>query len=96
MATNKYEARWRNAVAIANRINELLNQGYIVLDANRDPVSPFVITETEIKTGSDNIFALYFEKDIDRDDGMHTSIKKYNAQFKNWVAIHPKDFQLIF
>ena len=93
---SKYESRWQNAVAIANRINELLAQGYIVLDGDRLPSKKFVVTDSEIKCGSDHIFTVYFEKDIDLDMGMNTSIKDYNAQFKSWVTIHPKHFQLIF
>jgi hypothetical protein len=45
-------ARWSNAVAIANRINALLDEGYLVFDEHQQPVRRFTITDTMIQSGS--------------------------------------------
>jgi hypothetical protein len=45
-------ARWNNAVAISNRINALLDEGYLVFDKHQQPAQRFTITDTMIQSGS--------------------------------------------
>jgi len=88
-----FEARWRCAVAIAQRINELIDQGCIVLDENRRPVTRFLITESEIMD-TDSI--VHFDRNPEYEGGIHLAVAEYRKHFKAWVVICPKDFQPIF
>lgn len=93
---DKFESRWKKAVEIANTINWYLVKGFIVFDKDRRVVGKFVISDSEImETIGDNSFMVYFSKDPDLDIGMHTNIEDYQNQFKNWIAVHPSNFQSI-
>lgn len=97
MSKNRiFEARWRCAVAIAQRINDLIDQGCIVLDEKQNPVKRFTVSDSEIAIVDGNSSLIYFDRNPEYDNGMHTPVAEYRAQFKSWVAIHPKDFQSIF
>jgi len=94
---NVYERRWNNAVRIANKINHLLEQGYIVYDSEGDRVRhSFQVSEEEILLPlSDNFKILYFLRDTELDNGAHTKISDYNDMFKNWMFVHPSNINLI-
>jgi hypothetical protein len=80
--------RWNNAVAIATRINALLDEGYLVFDEHRQPVQRFTITDTMIQSGS----TVYAGIEEGWDNVLYVSMAEYSATFANWVAAHPRDF----
>jgi hypothetical protein len=85
--------RWNNAVAIANRINALLDEGYLVFDEHQQPVTRFTITDTRIETideAGDSI--VYAGKEEGWDNVLYVPMSGYSATFANWVAVHPRDF----
>jgi hypothetical protein len=89
-------ARWSNAVAIANRINALLDEGYLVFDEHQQPVTRFTITDTRIETiddAGDSI--VYAGTEEGWDNVLYEPMAEYSATFANWVAVHPRDFVLI-
>lgn len=98
---NIYDARWQNALKIANKINLYLEQGYLVFnDDNEIITGRFRITEDEItllpeKDKNSCVYG-YFLKDKEWDEGMHTTIKEYNEPFKKWRFVHPKDIKRLF
>lgn len=93
-----YQTRWDNAVTIASRINELMRQGYAVLDESGTRVSyPFVIDEKGIQLPvGENTSIAYFEKDLNLDGGYYTPIAEFNQMFADWTAVHPKDMKKVF
>jgi hypothetical protein len=95
-----FEARWQNALRIARRVNQYIDDGYLVFDeTNTKLESKFVITDDSIslvhKMENCTITQEYFEKNKERDHGMWTEISKYNEQFKDWVVIAPEHFKLL-
>jgi hypothetical protein len=81
-------ARWNNVVAIANRINALLDEGYLVFDEHQQPVRRFTITDTMIQSGS----IVYAGKEPGWDNVLYVPMAEYSATFADWVAVHPRDF----
>jgi hypothetical protein len=81
-------ARWNNAVAIATRINALLDEGYLVFDEHQQPVQRFTITDTMIQSGS----IVYAGKEPGWDNVLYVPMAEYSATFADWVAVHPRDF----
>jgi hypothetical protein len=80
--------RWNNAVAIANRINALLDEGSLVFDEHQQPVQRFTITDTMIQSGS----IVYAGKKEGWDNVLYAPMSEYSASFAGWVAVHPRDF----
>jgi hypothetical protein len=86
--TPRQTARWNNAVAISNRINALLDEGYLVFDKHQQPVQRFTITDTMIQSGS----IVYAGKEPGWDNVLYVPMAEYSATFADWVAVHPRDF----
>lgn len=86
--TPRQAARWNNAVAIANHINALLDEGCLVFDEHRQPVQRFTITDTMIQSGG----TVYAGKEEGWDNVLYVPIAEYSATFAEWVAVHPRDF----
>ena len=90
-----YEARWRNAKRIAERIIEMQEKGWLVFDENN-----FIIGKVEIIKDcfsieciietKDSIVDYWFENDIGADEGLYTTISDFNKRFKDWKCIDPK------
>jgi len=95
---NMYEARWNNAVSIAEKVNDYLEKGFMVFDDSGQAVKmKFEITEESIHLPvSDQCKFIYFLNDREMDNGMYTKIADYNAQFKDWKIVHPKDISDLF
>jgi hypothetical protein len=93
---NQYEARWNNAVRIANKINELIKEGNIIFNDDSEPCNGFIIRKDGIfQKVSANSSYIFFLKDKEFDNGYHTTIKEYNEQFKDWYYVNPKDYKSI-
>ena len=93
---NIYESRWNNAKRIAEKINKFIDEGYVVLDDEGSRViDKFIITENEISRKIDNYELSYFIADRDCDEGLYTTIEKYNARFFDWIVIDPKHINKI-
>jgi len=88
---NIYEARWNNAVRIAETFNNLIDDGYIITDGDGVISGKFEITEDEIalKT-SPTTCIVYFINDPGMDNGMHDTIEEYTKYFNDWIAIPKK------
>jgi hypothetical protein len=89
-------ARWNNVVAIANRINALLDEGYLVFDEHQQPVRRFTITDTRVETvdeAGDSI--VYASTEEGWDNVLYIPMAEYSASFAGWVAVHPRDFVLV-
>lgn len=88
---NKYEARWRNALKIANTIKKLLKEGYMIFTDEDEQVESVLIREDNILL---NLYEGYmvsiFSKETEFECGMEETIKEFNSKFKNWEVIHPK------
>lgn len=97
---NIYEARWQNALRIANKINSFIDEGYLVFnDDNEIITGRFRITDKEIVLAPDKdsrcVYG-YFMNNKDWDEGIYTPIKEYNEPFKKWKFVHPKDIKRLF
>jgi hypothetical protein len=87
-----YEARWKNALKIADRINNMIFNGYKVFNKDGDVQEAFIIEDNKIKQYDSftGVMLGWFENDPDLDNGSNTPIKEYSAYFKDWTAVHPK------
>lgn len=93
---NIYEARWRNALKIALRINDLIARGYVVRDEEDTLVLVMNITEVDQtiyrvidENPNRRIRELFFQGDKEYDHGAHTTITEFNARFHQWKVYHP-------
>ena len=95
---NIYEARWNNAVKIAEKINSFLDRGFLIFNGDDEIINKkFAISNDEIYLPLIcNCNLGYFLKNTDYDEGMFTTIKEYNKQFKDWKFIHPNDIKRLF
>jgi hypothetical protein len=95
---DKFKARWNNAIRIAETINKLFDEGYLIYTDDGDEMThKFVVTDEHIylpfgdcRGSKETSRIVYFENTKDMDDGMHTSIKEYNALFESWKMIRPE------
>lgn len=88
-----YEKRWNLAVKIVTIINDLIDQGYFILDSEHCPVfRKFEIREDQIvQVISDNTVIVFFEnKKSHRDFGILDSVKEIKEIFSEWVFIEPR------
>jgi hypothetical protein len=96
---NKFDKRWANAVKIANAINEYIDKGCLIFDADGEAVTGrFLIVETGYDPGiyqqvNDNCSIMWFLKDIELDNGYYTPLKEYSDQFKGWKFVAPEHIQ---
>jgi hypothetical protein len=86
---NIYEARWRNIVKQAQKVNNMLAKGYIGIEFDPDGKFPpeivnvpFTITDTEVvQKVSEQESWFWFGNDLEFDHGMYDTIKEVNEQF---------------
>lgn len=92
---NIYLARWNNAKRIAEKINSLIDAGYLILDENKEPITcRFVIEEDEVYLPLGiNCNWIFFRNEPGMDDGLYTTIYEYNKHFSGWTYISPKDIK---
>lgn len=95
-----YEARWRNAFRIGERIKSLLETKHLVFDADGNEIREVIFQGFNDKPGlsfrhevDGNITLVYFTHDPDQDCGSHTAVKEFTAKFQTWRVIHPSDFR---
>lgn len=92
---NKYDYRRQNAKRVCAKITEHLDAGKLVFDDEGTLILQGQPTWDEdgfsIKCGNSRM--CYFVDDIDLDNGMHTSIKEFNEQFRSWKIINPKHIE---
>jgi hypothetical protein len=102
---NIYDARWNNAVKIAEKINGYLAQGFIIFDEENEMVEfPFEIREDSEIADCNGIFRkigegcvlMHFLKDMEADNGYYDKIADYNAPFKKWKIIDPRFTKSLF
>ena len=88
---NMYEARWKNAIRIAENINKMLTDGYIVYDSEGVRVgNKFKVTSEEITHDGNDGNIIYFTNNNNQDMGALTTIKEYNKEFEKWLCVDPK------
>ncbi len=88
-----YEARKANARNIAKSLIQFQELGYIIItDLNEVVTGKITWDEDEgLFIGiSEHGRIHYFNCDIEFDDGMHTPIDDFNAQFDGWRIFDPK------
>jgi hypothetical protein len=90
---NIYTARYNNAKRIAEKINEYIEKGCIIINEYGEIVTGrFHITEKEISLKyAENFRITYFINDSRLDNGALDSIKKYNVKFSKWKIIDSKN-----
>ena len=96
---NIFKARHNNAVRIAEKINALIDAGHVIFDEKGELLTGrFVIDEDGdvLHAVSDRCNIGYYMTDTDLDNGAHTTIADYNAQFADWTFIHPKHKKTLF
>lgn len=86
-----YHARWKNAVRIAEHINKLIKEGYLVYDEDHTLIDRgFLITANRIVLIYDSRYSVeYFNNNKLFDDGLYTTIKEYNKLFEKWLYVPP-------
>jgi hypothetical protein len=94
MFMNIYESRYNNAKKVMNKINDLLSQGYRIMDEENLIVEKVIekndYSISYIIKDEPNTFYNLFINDVDSDDGMHTNIKEFNKRFENWTYFRPE------
>ena len=93
---NTYEARWRNAKRIAERIIDLQNKGWLIFNNQNEIVGKVQITEEQwgevsIVENCDHCRDYWFMNDKHYDEGLYTPIKQFNTKFKDWKCVDPKN-----
>jgi hypothetical protein len=94
---NNYEARWNNALRIANAINQYIDDGYIVLDHHNSPVPRMTIGPDSISIIHEDVLSksrmtyMIFENNPDYDHGVYTTIREFNDTFKDWTIAKKVD-----
>lgn len=90
---NMYESRYRNAKRIMDKINDLIAQGYRVIDEDNNVVEQIIeeddtisYTTKQFPDARDSLFV----NDVEWDDGIHTTIKEFNKRFEDWTYLNPK------
>lgn len=85
-----YEARLRNARKVGERLQRLVDEGYMVLDEESQ-----IIGKIEHKGFGDagglsigNV--VYMHDDPECDNGLELTVKEFNALFSTWRAVHPR------
>ena len=81
-----YEARWKNAHKIGNKIKNYLDKGYLVFDADGVKIESIRIDEEGLFING----GMYFLNEINLDNGYYETVKEFNSWFSNWLIVHPK------
>ena len=88
---NIYEARYRNALKHAAKINRYLKKGYHVFHNGYPTKNGFILKDNELllKDGND-CFVIYFLNNSKWDNGYYTKISEWNKEFKeNFTVYEP-------
>jgi hypothetical protein len=98
-----YSARLRNARIVGERIQALLDQGYLIFDDERQPIQrvyfegfsgapeglSFSHTDSHCRM-------VYMHPDPEFDNGLHTSIGAFRNLFSAWQILHPSSLVSLF
>jgi hypothetical protein len=83
VTVNIYEARWRNAVREAKRINTFMAQGCIAIYDGEIFDKPFVITEEMIHAPfSDTGSQIWYDRSLEMNDGVYDTVAATRARFR--------------
>jgi len=87
---NRYEARYKNALKKAAKINRFLKKGYHVFHGGSPVVGgKFIMQGDELLfKSSDTFYTLYYQHSPDWDHGYWTSIKKWNKEFNESFEVY--------
>lgn len=93
---NIYEARFKNAIRWAEKINSLLDLGYKIFNNDGESVvNKFVITDTSVYyPWDDNCRLTYFELETYSEEYWKT-ISEYDKYFNNWTYVNPCDIHTL-
>jgi hypothetical protein len=98
---NIYKARHNNAIRIAEKVNALVDNGYLIFDDQGERLVGRFVFEDEER----NVFfayedssckIIYFLNDLDFDNGIYDTVAEYNEQFADWSFVHPKHMKQLF
>lgn len=83
-----HRARWENAQRFGNKVQTLLNNGYLVFDSDGELVKKIIVDDSGVYQGLDSgCKAIIFLNDTDLDNGMYTTIKDFNDEYSTWTAV---------
>jgi len=87
---NRYEARYKNALKKAAKINRFLKKGYHVFHGGSPVIGgKFILRDDELLfKSSDTFYTVYYQHSPDWDHGYWTSIKKWNKQFQESFEVY--------
>jgi len=86
---NIYQARYRNALKKAAKINRLMKKGYHVFFDGSPNHKGFVMLGDELCLKvSDNSYELFYQNSADWDHGYYTPISQYNADFADRFSVY--------
>lgn len=87
---NIYDARYKNALRKAAKINRFLKKGYHVFHDGSPVVGgKFVMRDGELLfKSSDTFYTLYYQHSPDWDHGYWTPIKKWNKHFTESFEVY--------
>lgn len=87
---NRYEARYKNALKKAAKINRFIKKGYHVFhDGSPVKGGKFIMSDDELLfKSSDTFYTLYYQNSPDWDHGYWTSIKKWNKDFNEAFEVY--------
>lgn len=87
---NRYEARYKNALKKAAKINRFIKKGYHVFhDGFPVKSGKFIMRDDELLfKSSDTFYTLYYQHCPDWDHGYWTSIKKWNKNFTEAFEVY--------
>jgi hypothetical protein len=87
---NRYEARYKNALKKAAKINRFLKKGYHVFHGGSPVVGgKFILRDDELLfKSSDTFYTVYYQHSPDWHHGYWTSIKKWNKEFQESFEVY--------
>ena len=86
---NIYQARYRNALKKAARINRYIKKGYHVFFDGSPVNQGFVMLGDEICLQvTDNSYELFYQNSSDWDHGYYTPIAQYNDNFAQRFSVY--------
>ena len=96
-----YEARRANARRIGEKIKAYLETGHTVFDHEGRLVTSVHFTGFGKESnglsfgyGDDKYGSIvYFDDDIECDNGMHDTVVEFNAKFSDWKVLNPADLK---
>ena len=85
------KGRWANAQKMYHKLQNKLDDGYLLYDENDDLVKGLELNEEGFFQVYDEYSKCFlFLNDTELDNGMYTPIKEFNEQFKDWYFINPR------